>query len=110
MQSHLSLFRQKSLYQVMIRTAHRFIQILSPGDLVRYLAPGSWNLTFSANGFKDTTISNIVVYDRQKTDLIVNMVPVISGIDTANPVPACFISESSIIELNAILPDQIMEL
>jgi murein tripeptide amidase MpaA len=76
------------------------------GKFVRYLAPGTWNLTFSAYGFRDTTISNVAVFDRQKTDLVVNMAPVISGIDTAKPVPPVLYPNPSSVVLNAILPDQ----
>jgi hypothetical protein len=78
------------------------------GNFVRYLTPGSWILTFSADGFKDTTISNIVVSDRQKTDLIVNMDPVISGIDTTTPVSPVLYPNPSSGELKAILPDQVL--
>ena len=31
------------------------------GSFVRMLVPGSWNLTFSATGYRDTTINNITV-------------------------------------------------
>jgi hypothetical protein len=46
------------------------------------LFPGSWNLTFSAAGYRDTTITNIAVAYRQRTDLIVDMSPLPDGIDT----------------------------
>ena len=43
------------------------------GRFIRLLAPGMWNLTFSANGYRDTTINNVLVVDGQKTDLVVEM-------------------------------------
>ena len=52
------------------------------GRFIRLLAPGSWNLTFSANGYKDTTVTNVQVLDGQRTDLTVNMQSIISGVET----------------------------
>ena len=51
------------------------------GRFVRFLPPGSWNLTFSANGYISQTINNIVVTEGQKTELTVDLVPVVSAID-----------------------------
>jgi len=45
------------------------------GRFVRLLAPGSWNLTFSAIGYNDMTINEITVVSGQKSDLNVYMVP-----------------------------------
>lgn len=53
------------------------------GRFIRLLAPGLWNLTFSANGYMDTTI-NILVVAGQRTDLIVEMVSIASSIDTTD--------------------------
>lgn len=55
------------------------------GRFIRLLAPGTWNLTFSANGYRDTIISNVLVVAGQKTDIIVEMKSITSSIDTANP-------------------------
>jgi hypothetical protein len=59
------------------------------GSFVRMLVPGSWNLTFSAAGYRDTTINYITVVYGQRTDLIVDMSPLPDGIDTiesSNPI------------------------
>ena len=59
------------------------------GSFVRMLVPGSWNLTFSATGYRDTTINNITVTYGQRTDLIVDMSLLPNGIDTlesSNPI------------------------
>ena len=59
------------------------------GSFVRMLVPGSWNLTFSATGYRDTTINNITVTYGQMTDLIVDMSLLPNGIDTlesSNPI------------------------
>ena len=39
------------------------------GSFVRLLAPGSWNLTFSAKGYHDTTISNVLLYMQDKKQI-----------------------------------------
>jgi Zinc carboxypeptidase len=56
------------------------------GRFVRLLAPGSWNLTFSANGYRDTTINNVLVVAGQRTDLTVEMKSITTSIiDTVDP-------------------------
>jgi hypothetical protein len=52
------------------------------GSFVRFLNPGSWNLTFSATGYRDTTIYNVIVVSGQRTDLIVDMSPGVSGLES----------------------------
>ncbi len=53
------------------------------GRFIRLLAPGTWNLTFSANGYRDTTIYNELVVAGQKTDLLVEMTSLTTAIDTS---------------------------
>lgn len=55
------------------------------GTFTRYLMPGTWSLSLSAKGYRDTVISNVIVNDRQRTDLFIEMEPVISNIDTTEP-------------------------
>jgi hypothetical protein len=55
------------------------------GRFLRLLAPGNWNLTFTANGYRDTTINNISVLSGQRTDLIVEMKSITSDIDSTDP-------------------------
>jgi hypothetical protein len=55
------------------------------GRFIRLLSPGLWNLTFSANGYRDTTINNVSVVAGQRTDLLVEMKSITSGIDTTDP-------------------------
>ena len=54
------------------------------GSFVRLLAPGSWDLTFSAAGYWPVTVNNTIVTNGQKTDLIVEMSPILSGIEKMN--------------------------
>jgi len=55
------------------------------GSYIRLLAPGLWNLTFSATGYKDTTVTNVQVLAGQRTDLNVNMKSTITNIDITEP-------------------------
>jgi hypothetical protein len=52
------------------------------GRFIRMLAPGTWNLTFSAKGYRDTTIYNVLVVSGQKTELTVEMKSISTDIDT----------------------------
>ena len=52
----------------MILTARRYIADSVAGTFVRLLAPGIWPLTFTASGYRDTTI-NCIVNEGQKTDI-----------------------------------------
>ena len=58
------------------------------GSFIRLLAPGSWDLQFTANGYSDTVISNIVVSEGQKTLLDVEMIPVPVDVPLLYPNPA----------------------
>lgn len=55
------------------------------GSFIRMLFPGEWDLTFSANGYKDTTFNNLVLAAGQKLELTVKMDPETSSIDTTTP-------------------------
>jgi hypothetical protein len=78
------------------------------GSFVRLLAPGSWNLTFSAVGYFDATISNIIVASGQKTDINVNMLPIINRVDTTNPETPFLYPNPATTEFSAVLPERIM--
>ena len=77
------------------------------GTFVRLLSPGSWTLTFTANGYHDT-ISNVVVYSGQKTDIIVNMVPETTPPDTTTPEAPSIYPNPATDEIKAILPDGVI--
>jgi hypothetical protein len=55
------------------------------GRFVRLIAPGTWNLTFSATGYSDTTVINVPVIAGQRTDMQVEMKSILTPIDTSNP-------------------------
>lgn len=76
------------------------------GSFVRFLSPGLWNLTFSAAGYRDTTINNIIVATGQKTDLIIDMVPGVSSIEPTKTVTHLLLYPSPAKEnINVILPE-----
>ncbi len=52
------------------------------GSFVRFLSPGSWNLTFSAVGYWPKTVNNIIVTSGKKTDLVIDMSTIFNVIDT----------------------------
>ncbi len=70
------------------------------GLFVRLLAPGSWDLQFTANGYRDTVISNIVVSEGQKTLLEVEMKPVSVDVPLLYPNPVT-------LTLKILLPENI---
>jgi hypothetical protein len=61
------------------------------GSFVRLLTPGSWDLVFSANGYVEKTIEDVLVTEGQKTEILVEMNPIVNPIDTVNtPVPLVY--------------------
>jgi hypothetical protein len=70
------------------------------GKFTRLLAPGSWNLTFSAVGYRDTTLKNLIVYPGEKKEITVRMEPSKNESVILYPNPA-------ISEIKAVLPERI---
>jgi hypothetical protein len=78
------------------------------GRFVRLIAPGTWNLTFSARGYRDTTLFNIAVVAGQRTDLTVLMKSITTGvIDTTNPKAPLLFPDPAYSYLMASLPDNL---
>jgi hypothetical protein len=78
------------------------------GNFIRLLSPGSWDILFTAKGFLDTTYRNILVFAGQKTDMIVDMVPIVNSVDTTNPeIPVLYPNPVSV-EFKAVLPSAMM--
>jgi hypothetical protein len=77
------------------------------GEFVRFLTPGLWDLTISANGYISQTINNIGVTDRQKTELTVDLVPVVSSIDPLLKTPVLIYPNPAQNQLKGLLPDEI---
>jgi hypothetical protein len=74
------------------------------GSFTRLIAPGSWNITFSAKGYKDTTVNNVIVYSAQRTDLSVNLIPIVSSIDSTLPSVLHLYPNPAKEKLNIIIP------
>ena len=76
------------------------------GSFERFLYSGSWNLTFSATGYRDTTINNVKVVSGQKTDLIVDMSPGVSSIEKTKSGTLILLYPNPARDyINALLPD-----
>ena len=76
------------------------------GSFERFLYSGSWNLTFSATGYRDTTINNVTVVSGQKTDLIVDMSPGVSSIEKTKSGTLILLYPNPARDyINALLPD-----
>jgi hypothetical protein len=78
------------------------------GSFYRFLSPGSWNITFSAMGYRDTTINNVIVVSRQKTDLLVDMSLLPAGVEKINAtIPVVLYPNPAINSVNVKLPDNL---
>ncbi len=61
------------------------------GSFVRLIAPGTWDLIFSAGGYVDKRIQDVLVTEGQQTEILVEMSPIINPVDTMNtPVPIIY--------------------
>jgi hypothetical protein len=80
---------------------------IQTGSFVRFLAPGTWTLTFSVANYSDLTISNIIVTAGQMTEITVNMNPKINSLDSINPPTPILYPNPATTELRAVMPDRI---
>jgi hypothetical protein len=85
-------------------SSHVYSDTIS-GSFVRLISPGTWDLSFSATGYHDTTISNVVVVQDEKTDLIVRMKPDRYPVDTIAPSSAVIYPNPASAEIWALLAD-----
>jgi hypothetical protein len=86
-------------------SSHVYSDTLS-GRFVRMLSPGLWNLTFSAAGYRDTTVSNIEVVNGQNTSLTVNLKPLSTEIETGKPENPILSPNPAQAGLSCLLPDK----
>ncbi|HSL86181.1 MAG TPA: T9SS type A sorting domain-containing protein, partial [Bacteroidales bacterium] len=89
-----------------IDSSHIYSDTLS-GRFVRLIGSGSWSLTFSADGYRDTVVTGVVAGPRQRYDLMVQMVRIPHPVDTTiqswpllypNPAQSC---------INAVIPEDL---
>ena len=87
-------------------SSHIYSDTIS-GSFIRLLAPGLWNITFSADGYRDTTITNVLVVEGQKTDLTVEMKSIITRIDTTEREKPLLYPNPASLFLKAKLPENL---
>jgi hypothetical protein len=76
----------------------------SRGTFARLLAPGTWDLTFTSWGYLETTVDDVIVNEGQKTEITVEMIPILNPVDTvATPVPLLYPNPASE-SLRIVLP------
>jgi hypothetical protein len=75
------------------------------GNFVRLLSAGTWDLEFSSKGYYHKTV-NVVVTDGQKTEIIVEMVPVLNPIDTVTTTTLLLYPNPAEEYIKAVLPDR----
>ncbi len=73
------------------------------GSFIRMIAPGSWSLKFAARGYRDTviTVQSLV---NEKTDLEVEMHPLINEVDTLDPETPFLYPNPASTYIKAVLP------
>jgi hypothetical protein len=50
------------------------------GSFVRLISPGSWNLYITSPGYQPLLINNVIVTDRQRTNLTAEMLPLVNSL------------------------------
>jgi hypothetical protein len=77
------------------------------GTFVRMLSSGTWPLTFSSQGYRDTTVS-VLVYPGQKTEITLYMKRGTTPPDTTmNEQPSLYPNPASSV-INAVLPEAVL--
>jgi hypothetical protein len=87
-------------------SSHVYSDTLS-GTFVRMLAPGSYNITYSAKGYKTETVTNVEVFKNQRTDITVNLAEDLTGIEPRVYKKAEFYPNPASDYLTVILPDDL---
>jgi hypothetical protein len=86
--------------------SHVYSDTLS-GYFIRFLAPGSYDLTFTAGGYRDTIIKSIIVASGEETKLLVKMNLQLNPADTTNPARPLFYPNPAGSYIKAVLPERI---
>ena len=74
------------------------------GNFTRLLAPGIWNLTFSAPGYYDKRVNGVEVVDGKQNLLGVKMARLTSSVDSTNPGTPFLYPNPALSEIKAVLP------
>lgn len=89
-----------------IDSSHVYSDTLT-GFFTRFLAPGSYDITFTANDYRDTTLRNITVLPGTRTDLMVKMIHDLNPADTTNPANPLFYPNPASTYTKVVLPEKI---
>jgi len=79
------------------------------GTFTRLLAPDTYDLTFTADGYIDTVIKNITVISGEETKLSVKIEPRLNPADTINPDRPLFYPNPASTFIKAVLPESLRE-
>jgi len=77
------------------------------GEYTRLLEPGTWDLTFTAAGYQERVISNLVLAAGEGISLDVEMEPVLSPVDTTNPEKPLLYPNPGTTFIKAVLPENL---
>jgi len=77
------------------------------GFFTRFLKPRSWDLTFTAGGYHDTTITGVQVYDHETTYLEVRINPILNPADTIGRTRPYLYPNPASGYIKAVLPDHL---
>ena len=75
------------------------------GEYVRLLAPGNWDLTFSADGYRTTLVSDVILVPGEGVNRIVEMEQVLNPVDTTNPGKPLLYPNPGTTFIRAVLPE-----
>jgi hypothetical protein len=74
------------------------------GSFTRLLAPGMWNLSFSAPGYYETRAEAVVSEPEKQTILNIKMIPFSNSVDTTSPGEPFLYPNPAVNEIKAVLP------
>jgi hypothetical protein len=86
--------------------SHVYADTLS-GNFTRLLFPGNYDLSFTADGYRDTIVKNIIVLSGEETRLLIKMRQTSNPADTTNPVRPLFYPNPAVSFIKAVLPESI---
>lgn len=74
------------------------------GRFVRFLGPGTWDLTVSADGYRDTVVTLFIADIRQKSDLMIQMKRILNPVDTTAPPRPLLYPNPAAFYIRAVMP------
>jgi len=77
------------------------------GIFTRFLLPGSYDLRFTSEGYRDTIVRNITVIQRERTDLTVKMLSALNPVDTTDTAKPLFYPNPGSNIIKVVLPENL---